>query len=220
MSSSPIQIAEGMLKIFQTGNESTADTLLRSAFDSFTSLPVDVWVVAKDFFDADNRGLNERERIRLAELIKRGVSSEDFRRLMYIVVSRYVSGLTDEQVGKILVKLAGSRLGNAAFKTFFSSELASWFGTYLIPRFLLSAKITGMLGVGAMVSRSIYSSRNLKELNETIYYALRNAGDLDLLYFMVEDVLEPWVEAINYITSNKMLSQEIFEHFLEKAPRL
>ena len=181
-------------------------------------MPQDIWVVTKDFFDTDSRGINERERIRLATLIKRGVSSEDFRRLMYIVVSRYVSGLTNEQVEKIMVKVVGSRLGNAAFKTFFSSELASWLGTYIIPRFLLSAKITGVLGVGAMVSRSVYSSRELKELNESIYYALRNAGDLDLLYFMVEDVLKPWIEAINYLTTNKMLSQEVFEHFVEKVP--
>ncbi len=138
---------------------------------------------------------------------------------MGIVISRYVSGLTHEQVEKILLKVAGSRLGNFAFKTVFSSELASWFGTHIIPRFLLSAKITGVLGIGAMVSRSIYSSRDLKELNESIYYALRNAGDLDLLYFMVEDVLEPWIEAINYLSTNRMFTEEIIEHFVARAPR-
>ncbi len=84
MSGSPIQIAEGMLKIFKSEKESSADILLQSAIDSFISLPQDMWTLAKDFFDTDSRGLNERERIRLAELIKRGVTSEDFRRLMYI----------------------------------------------------------------------------------------------------------------------------------------
>lgn len=219
MSGSPVQIAEGMLKILNPEKQSAADIVLQAAIDSFVSLPQDMWTLAKDMFDTENSGLNERERIRLGELTKRGVTSKDFWQLIFIVINRYVHGLNHEQLEKIMLKVAGSQLGKLAFKTVFASELASWFGTYIIPRFLLSAKITGVLGVGAMISRSIYSSRDLKELNESIYYALREAGDLDLLYFMVEDVLEPWIEAINYLSTNRMFTEQIIDHFVARAPK-
>ena len=48
MSGSPVQIAEGMLKILNPEKQSAADIVLQAAIDSFVSLPQDMWTLAKD----------------------------------------------------------------------------------------------------------------------------------------------------------------------------
>ena len=45
MSGSPVQIAEGMLKILNPEKQSAADIVLQAAIDSFVSLPQDMWTL-------------------------------------------------------------------------------------------------------------------------------------------------------------------------------
>ncbi|URQ61393.1 hypothetical protein LQ939_03330 [Pantoea alhagi] len=105
-----------------------------------------------------------------------------------------------------------SRFG-MAFKLLFVNELILLFFSKIIPRLLASAGITGMLSVGASLTRSIYTSYDLRNLNPGIYHQLRGAGDLDLLYFLVERNLNPFVETINYQASHGAIDKKIFDTF-------
>jgi len=216
--SSPKQIADGMLKFFENRKKSNTEVFFQGAVSGFMDIPEDLWALTRDFLDSDNRWRNETDRIRLLTLIKRGVTSEDVRKTITIIIRKYLSGLTQEQSEKLFMKMAGKQLGSIAFKTFFVNELVSLFAARVIPRFLVSAGITGVLSIGASISRAIYTSYELKKINQNIYNELRGAGDLDLLYFFVEDSVQPFIEAMKYQGLNSSIDNEIFNYFLDGVP--
>ncbi|WP_346080586.1 hypothetical protein [Gibbsiella dentisursi] len=216
---SPKQIADGMLKIFQHRRKGNTEIFFHSAAKGFMDIPEDLWSLTKDFFDTDNRWRNQTDKIRLMNLIKKGVTSEDVRRLMNIVIRKYLSGLNEEQSKKMLIKIAGGQIGSLAFKAIFVNELISLFATRIIPKFLVSAGITGILSIGASVSRSIYASYELKDINQSVYNELRAAGDLDLLYFLLEEYINPYLQAIKYQGIDNAIDQQIFDNLLAGVDR-
>lgn len=102
------------------------------------SIPEDLWMLSKDFLDSDHRWRNETDKIRLISLIKKGVTSEEVRRLVNVVIKRYLCGLSEEQSRELLIKVGGSQVGGIAFKMAFVNELVSLFISKIIPRFLVS----------------------------------------------------------------------------------
>lgn len=94
------------------------------------------------------------------------VISEEVRRLVNVVIKRYLCGLSEEQSRELLIKVGGSQVGGIAFKMAFVNELVSLFISKIIPRFLVSVGVTGVLSVGASISRSIYTSYELRNLNK------------------------------------------------------
>ncbi len=218
--SSPKEIVDGMLKIFNPRTQSGPEIFARSTVDGFLSIPEDLWMLTKDFLDSDHRWRNETDKIRLLTLIKKGLTSEDVRRLINTVIKRYLSGLSEEQSKKLLLKIGGSQVGGITFKMVFVNELITLFVSKIIPRFLVSAGITGVLSVGASISRSVYTSYDLLKLNKNIYYELRGAGDLDLLYFLVEDNVKPFIEAVNFQQSHGAVDEEIFSRFVSGVTRV
>ncbi|AOT43446.1 hypothetical protein QY91_09110 [Enterobacter ludwigii] len=209
-----------MLKIFNPRTQSGPEIFARSTVDGFLSIPEDLWMLTKDFLDSDHRWRNETDKIRLLTLIKKGLTSEDVRRLINTVIKRYLSGLSEEQSKKLLLKIGGSQVGGITFKMVFVNELITLFVSKIIPRFLVSAGITGVLSVGASISRSVYTSYDLLKLNKDIYYELRGAGDLDLLYFLVEDNIKPFIEAVNFQQSHGAVDEEIFSRFVSGVIRV
>lgn len=151
--STPKQIADGMLKIFDSGKKSSIEIFANSTISGFMSIPEDLWMLSKDFLDSDHRWRNETDKIRLISLIKKGVTSEEVRRLVNVVIKRYLCGLSEEQSRELLIKVGGSQVGGIAFKMAFVNELVSLFISKIIPRFLVSVGVTGVLSVGASISR-------------------------------------------------------------------
>ena len=163
--STPKQIADGMLKIFDSGKKSSIEIFANSTISGFMSIPEDLWMLSKDFLDSDHRWRNETDKIRLISLIKKGVTSEEVRRLVNVVIKRYLCGLSEEQSRELLIKIGGSQVGGIAFKMAFVNELVSLFVSKIIPRFLVSVGVTGVLSVGASIPRSFYPSSELRNLN-------------------------------------------------------
>ncbi|WP_241483451.1 hypothetical protein [Klebsiella aerogenes] len=149
--STPKQIADGMLKIFDSGKKSSVEIFANSTISGFMSIPEDLWMLSKDFLDSDHRWRNETDKIRLISLIKKGVTSEEVRRLVNVVIKRYLCGLSEEQSRELLIKIGGSQVGGIAFKMAFVNELVSLFVSKIIPRFLVSVGVTGVLSVGASI---------------------------------------------------------------------
>lgn len=49
---------------------------------------------------------------------------------------------------------------------------------------------------GGLLEYSIYKSLGLERENASVYYKLRQAGNLDFLYFLIKSNMEPFVEAL------------------------
>lgn len=50
---------------------------------------------------------------------------------------------------------------------------------------------------GGLATRSIYKSEELKAKNFPVYYALRDKGDLDFLYFLIQPFVDPFIDALS-----------------------
>lgn len=70
-----------------------------------------------------------------------------------------------------------------------------------------------LLSVGAETSRAIYTSRYLKRRNPVLHDKLQNLGDLDLLYFLVEDIVKPFETACMVSDKNPAEFNKICEYF-------
>ncbi len=207
-------IADGMLALFNPKRESGLETFMVSALSGFTSIPGDLYALTKDFLDSDHRWDNETDRIRLITLIKKGATSDDVNKMIKLVVKEYLSHLNEDQVRRLLIKLGGSAAGSFAFKAVYVNEIVSLFYSRIIPKFLFGAGMTGMITIGASVSRSIYTARDLLKKNSEVYAILRASGDLDLLYFLVEDSLDPYLDAIALQRVNSPQAGDVFDYFI------
>ncbi|HBR3952473.1 TPA: hypothetical protein RRI81_001241 [Klebsiella pneumoniae] len=73
-----------------------------------------------------------------------------------------------------------------------------------------------LLSVGAETSRAIYTSRYLKRRNPVLHdklQNLQNLRDLDLLYFLVEDIVKPFETARMVGDKNSAEFNKICEYF-------
>lgn len=61
--------------------------------------------------------------------------------------------------------------------------------------------------------RAIYTSRYLKRRNPVLHDKLQNLGDLDLLYFLVEDIVKPFETACMVSDKNPAEFNKICEYF-------
>ncbi|MHC9495856.1 hypothetical protein [Klebsiella pneumoniae] len=58
-----------------------------------------------------------------------------------------------------------------------------------------------------------YTSRYLKRRNPVLHDKLQNLGDLDLLYFLVEDIVKPFETACMVSDKNPAEFNKICEYF-------
>lgn len=80
-------------------------------------------------------------------------------------------------------------------------------------RFFAGSLAGLLLSVGAETSRAIYTSRYLKRRNPVLHDKLQNLGDLDLLYFLVEDIVKPFETACMVSDKNPAEFNKICEYF-------
>lgn len=95
----------------------------------------------------------------LKEWLLFSITSEDMRRVITTVIKKYVSGLSEEQSQHLVIKMAGQQLGAIGFKLAFVNQIIALFASRVIPKFLVSAGLTGVLSVGASGSINPMNSR-------------------------------------------------------------
>lgn len=208
------KIAQGMLQLIN-GKKSIRHTFFESVIGGLTSFTQDISLVAKDYFDTDHRWRNQTDKIRLAALIKRGASSDSLKKMATIVVQNYWSNLTAEQAEKLAAKVGGTIAGKMAFNYIALSQILILFFEKAIARFIFSLGIGSIFSIGAAASDSVYSSNDLKARNPKIYNELRSNGDLDLLYFLLKEYLDPYLEAIELQSTSPTLSNNIFNVYVD-----
>lgn len=188
------------------------DVWLRAFIEGAIDVPVDLFYLSYDFIDSGNRTENRIDKERFIRLIQSGnVNLTTVKDLIKITFDEYFEKLNQEQITRLLEVKTFKAIGGLVSKNVLIGDLGAIFATKFAYKFISSTGILITLSLGAMVSRAIYTSRSLKERNPVLYWKLRSAGNLDLLYFLLENTLKPFEEALQ----TYYLDRKLFNHLTE-----
>lgn len=181
------------------------------------SVPTDIGYLAYGFIDTDSRYLRETERIRMMTAIRHGIlENHNFVRTVEIVLSRFNEAVPEHKqnaiYGKVIASLAGRTITNSLLAGKLASVIAGR-SSFLIT--LRGGLIGNTLLIGGMVERCIYTSERLQQHSPDLYFSLRSK-DLDLLYFLVEPALNPFIKALKVKTTQ---GQAAFEKIIDRVER-
>ncbi|MEN5017149.1 hypothetical protein ABEH87_12465 [Erwinia sp. Eh17-17] len=110
--------------------------------------------------------------------------------------------------------IGGSIGGSIIFSQLTGINLGRLISANLVKAVFSGVVLGSLLSIGGDVSRAIYTSRYLRERNYAAYYKLKGRGDLDLLYFLVEDSVKPFERACAIGDVNKEEFDKICQYFL------
>lgn len=165
--------------------------------DGVLSVPKDIGYLAFGFIDTDSRYQRETEKIRMLTAIKYGLlENHNFIKTIETVLDIFNKTVPEDKQNAIY----GKTMASVAGRTITNSLIAGKLATIIAQRssFLITLR-GGLIGntllIDGMVERCIYTSERLQQYNPEIYNRLRTR-DLDLLYFLVEPALNPFVDAL------------------------
>ncbi|MDR3434388.1 MAG: hypothetical protein P4L95_21230 [Rouxiella aceris] len=161
------------------------------------SVPLDLGYLAYSYFDTDSQFIRETERIRMVNAIRFGILQNDnFVKTIETVLDKFNSYVPETRQNGIYANIGFSIIGRAVANSIVSRKIAVSIAQRTSLMITLRGGIIGnILLAGGMAERSIYTSQRLESSDPEIYYALRQ-HDYDLLFFLVEPALEPFIEAI------------------------
>lgn len=167
--------------------------------DSAIGLMHGVLSVPKDlgYLDTDSRYLRETEHIRMAKAIRYGIlQNHNFVKTIETVLGIFNKYVPKEKQESIYSRSMFSLAGRTAANSYIFGKMASIIAQRTAFLVTLQGGAAGnILLIGGMAERSVYTSRSLQRKNPEIYYALY-PRNYDLLYFLIEPALEPFVEAL------------------------
>ncbi|CAI0860191.1 hypothetical protein [Serratia quinivorans] len=188
------EIAERIVKV--TVSPGTAVGLAHGAM----SVPLDLGYLALSIFDTSNRRRMETERIRLIGAIRSGILNyHQMKHAIRIIIDAFTSyipkDMQDQVYRDILSSTAGRMLTSGVLAATIANQIIAAGGSAF-----LSKVATGSVGFaltsGGLLEHSIYKSLGLERDNASVYYKLRQTGNLDFLYFLIKSNMEPFVEAL------------------------
>lgn len=175
------------------------------------SLPVSLGYLGYDFIDSEHRRENQSDKFRLAELVKTiKFNREVIEKVISVFMEDFASRVNITAMEKTM---AGNTLGKAFFAQLTGVKLGSVLSARTTSTILAGTAIGIFVSIGAESSRAIYTSRYLRERNPSIYNKLKQMGDLDLLYFFVEDTVKPFEKACQIADVNPSDFNDICEYF-------
>lgn len=205
-------IAEGL---YYTINGETPG-VVSGFIDGILEIPEDIGYIAYDFIDSENRYNNNNDKIRLMFLVKKGgVNKDSIAEIIKVILIKYYSLLTSEQKSQLQYKIGGQITGKLVFTTQALSKFLQIFIDKLLIRTSVGLISTSILTLGAMQSKAVYSSRDLLNRNPNIYWELRGLGDLDLLYFILEDKLKSFEDAILLHDKDRSAFNNVMKHYAD-----
>lgn len=180
----------------------------------FISFPVSFYYLGYDFIDTDHRSDNFDDKMRIARLVKSGTVNRDLIKCVISeFIKQFISRVDIEKTIKNLKDISGTITGKIAFSQISGISLGYVLTDSAFAAFFSGAVVGGILYIGAEVSRAIYTSRYLRESNPELYEKLKKMGDLDLVYFLVEDVVKPFEKACSISDQNPEEFNKICEYF-------
>ncbi len=100
-----------------------------------------------------------------------------------------------DSIQGIAQNFTGVMAGKFIFAELTGIKLGAAVSSRIMTSFAAGVVIGSALTIGAETSRAIYTARKLENQNPALYYRLKGMGDLDLLYFLVEEKLKPFLDA-------------------------
>jgi hypothetical protein len=160
------------------------------------SFPVSLGYLGYDFIDTEHRKYNLDDKFRLARLVNKGVFNHKIiEQVIKASLEDFISRIDAEKISSIVKNVSGSFMGKMAFTELTGVKLGEAIVSRGVSAFFAGSMAGLLLSIGAETSRAIYTSRNLEDRNPILHKKLQRLGDLDLLYFMVEDIIEPFETA-------------------------
>ncbi|PTA79468.1 hypothetical protein C9411_06375 [Serratia sp. Nf2] len=184
------------------------------------SFPVDMGYLAYDFINTDNRSINQYDTERMLRLIKAGLANQhSLAKIVKLVVDEYLKKVDVDKVKRWVEKGSGKIAGRFVSNQVLMVNVGAALSERVVIRLATGYALTSLLTLGAMNSRAIHTSRQLRQRNPEIYDNLRRAGNLDLLYFLVEPKTKPFEQAIEVWRKNRGEFDRITELFFEKVSK-
>lgn len=178
------------------------------------SLPVSLAYLGYDFIDTEHRRENRDDKFRLAALVKKVTfNDETIYKVIKPFIDDFVSHVDMEKISHFSKNISGSVTGKVMFSQLTGVNLGRVIISQGVGAFLSGSAAGGVLGIGAEASRSIYTSRYLRERNPIMYEKLRSMGDFDLFYYLVEDIVRPYEMACEIAEINPDEFNNVCKYF-------
>lgn len=178
------------------------------------SLPVSLAYLGYDFIDTEHRRENQDDKFRLAALFKKVTfNDETIYKVIKPFIDDFVSYVDMEKVSYSSKNISGSVIGKVMFSQLTGVNLGRVITSQGVGAFFSGSVAGGVLGIGAEASRSIYTSRYLRERNPIMYKKLKTMGDLDLFYYLVEEIVRPYETACEIAKINPEEFNNVCEYF-------
>lgn len=206
------EIARKMLAVINADNAG----MLTAFTKGFIRLPVSLAYLGYDFIDTDSRSSRFDDKIRFAELIKSGISGQDvLPRAIEVFTDEFADRVDRYDVLKVMGNVSATITGGVTFTSLTGVNLGRVLLSSMLGSIMSGFAISGVLAIGAEQSRAIYTSLALRQRNFERWYKLKSRGNLDLLYFIIEDVVSPYEKACDIADSNPEEFKKICRYFFE-----
>lgn len=203
-------LAKRMLKSLDVDDSG----FLASVAQGMLSFPVSMYYLGYDFMDTAHRHANFDDRVRMANMLKRGISvHQETQKIVNAVVREFMSKVNMDSIQGIAQNFTGVMAGKFIFAELTGVKLGAAISSRIMASFAAGVVIGSVLTIGAETSRAIYTARKLENQNPSLYYRLKGMGDLDLLYFLVEDKLKPFLDACSMADVNRHEFNEMCKYF-------
>lgn len=207
------EIASDMISVIS--EERSEDGWLAGLAQGLLDFPVEMFYLGYDYLDTENRYRNSNDKYRVAKMLDAGMANrESLQRILEIVLSSYFEKLDDNQKTKLVETKLAKLAGGFIAKNIILGDIGALFASRLASKMVAGFVMTSVLSFGGMVSRAVYTSNALKDENPALYWKLRLEGNLDLLYFIVEDAAQPFERALMAYEKDKILFDNIFNEFV------
>lgn len=187
---------------------------LGAAAKGFISFPVGLGYLGRDFFDTDHRRENQDDKYRLAKLVKRTTFNKEIIEIVIQpFIDDFISHIDMNKLTDFAKNLSGSIFGKVLFSQVTGYSIGKAITSQGLASFVSGGAVGAFLAIGAEASRAIYTSRYLREKNPAMYAKLNRMGDLDLLYYLVEDIVQPYEKACEVAEKDPGKFNKICEYF-------
>lgn len=209
------ELAKEMASVIKMDGNSFFTGVINGIID----IPIDLFYLGKDYFDTDNRYQNDYDRYRMAILIKSGLANRDsLQKIIKIALSEYFDKLSTEQKKDIVKKQSGKIIGSIAAKQYLLAgigDIGIIFTSRIAAKISINVFVAAIISLGAMQARAIYTSRELRLRNPSLYNQLVRLGNLDLMYMLVEDITRPFEDAAFLYMTDRYAFNEVTSEFIK-----
>lgn len=190
-----ISIADRMVDVIVSPNA------ISGLISGAASVPVDLGYLVQGFFDTDShsRYHRETERIRMMSAVRHDLLNyQHLKEAVAIILREFESHVSVSEKDAIYSSTIFAILGRIATNSLLSSKITNAIldeATFLA-NMRNSLFIGNVMLIGGMMERSIRTSDRLAA-NDPYLYDLLRPRDYDLVYFLIEPAIKPFVDALH-----------------------